>query len=510
MIPVLSRDQMRAFDADAIGTAKVPSLVLMESAGRGAADVLERELFGGRAAGKHVIVVCGTGNNGGDGFVVARHLLVRRARVETWLAGDPAKMTADCRANHDAFVGLGGAVFSIGSQRPDLATSLSHADVVIDAIFGTGLDRTVGNPLADVLATIDSAPCAKVALDVPSGMNADTGAAMGCAVTADLTIAFAFPKLGHLTSAGAMLSGHVHVVDIGVPRSAHGSPAAELVEMSDVRERLAPRTLDAHKYRAGHVAVIAGSHGKIGAALLSATGALRGGAGAATIATWPDAARALDQRVLEIMTARLPDDGNLAPIDAFLEHKRAVVIGPGLGTDPHAEAVVRHVLSTFEGPVVVDADALTMHAGHPEAFASASGKLILTPHAGELARLLGVTSEAVEHDRFTAVRNAAVRSASVVLLKGPHTLVASPGGRITVNDTGNPALATAGSGDVLSGLCAALACSLSPFDAALCGAALHGAAGDTWKEKNGDRGLLAHEIADALPAVIAGLVFDKS
>jgi NAD(P)H-hydrate epimerase len=234
---------------------------------------------------------------------------------------------------------------------------------------------------------------------------------------------------------------------------------------------------------------------------------MRGGAGAATIVTWPDAAAALEARVVEVMTTRIDDDGVVGgQLDAALANKRAVVVGPGFGTGERAREAVQHVLTTFTGPIVVDADALTMHAGALEAFGAASGRAILTPHAGELARLLGTTSEEIEADRFGAARSAAAKARSVVVLKGPYSVIASPEGRVVVNTTGNAALATAGSGDVLAGLTGALACSLPPFEAAWCAAYLHGAAGDAWKAQRGDRGLLAHEIGDAIPSVLRELL----
>jgi NAD(P)H-hydrate epimerase len=498
---------MRAFDIHAIETCRVPSLVLMENAGRGAADVVEREMLGGRAEGKRVVMVCGAGNNGGDGFVVARHLLARGARVEVWLAGDTAKMTPDCSANHEAFVGLGGRVAIVKPQALDpLRVALAGADVVVDALFGTGLDRPIGALFAGVVGFVNDARTRKVALDVPSGMNADTGVAMGTAVRADLTVTFAHLKLGHVTGHGAHLSGVLRVVDIGVPSSLRADHAAGLTEARDVRALLSPRPVDSHKYRAGHVAILAGSRGKVGAGLLAAHGALRCGAGAATIVTWPDAATALQSRVVEVMTAEIEEENPLGQqLDRLLANKRAVVIGPGFGLGDRAREAVQHVLLHYKGSIVADADALTMHAGAIEDFAAASGHAILTPHAGELARLLDTTSEEIDADRFAAARAAAVKARAVIVLKGPFSVIASPDGRVVVNSTGNPALATAGSGDVLAGLVGALACSLPPFEAAWCAAYLHGAAGDAWKAKNGDRGLLASAIADEVPPVLRDL-----
>jgi NAD(P)H-hydrate epimerase len=458
--------------------------------------------------------VCGSGNNGGDGFVVARHLLARGARVAAWLAGDPSRMTTDCRANHDAFSGLGGQIerVPIGASLDPLAGALRQADVVVDALFGTGLDREIAEPMASLVRAIAEARAtgARVAaLDLPSGLDADTGVSLGTAVEADLTVSFAHLKLGLVTGHGARQAGPVHVVDIGVPPSLVGDRSAELVEAADVGAHLGRRAIDAHKYRAGHVAVVAGSPGKVGAALLAARGALRAGAGAATILTWPEAANVLEGRMAEVMVTRLAPGADAGALrrsaDAVLAGKRAVVVGPGFGTDQAAHLVAGHILASFSGTIVADADMFTLHAGAPEALAVAGGHLVLTPHAGELARLLGRTADSVERDRFAAAREAAARTGAVVLLKGPYTVVTDPGGRTVVSGSGVPALATAGSGDVLSGVIGALACALPPFEAAWCGAFLHGVSGSAWEKEHGDRGLVASEIAEGLPDVLAAL-----
>lgn len=523
MIPVLSRGQMRALDAHAIATCDVPSLVLMENAGRGAADVIEREVLDGLARGRRVVVVSGVGNNGGDGFVVARHLFTRGADVEVWLAGELAKATHDCRANHAAFAGIGGKIARVplGGSLEDVGASLARADVAVDALFGTGLDRPIVEPFASVVRLLAERRASQgtlvAALDVPSGLDADTGAALGACVEADLTISFARLKLGHVTGQGARRSGPVHVVDIGVPASLRRDRAAELIESSDARAVLQPRAIDTHKYRAGHVALLAGSPGKAGAALLAAEGALRAGAGAATIVTWPEAASVLEARIPEVMVTRIAggeqdalggvDEGAIArSLDALLAHKRSVVIGPGFGTGDASRAAARHALSSFPGAIVADADVFTIFAGKPEQLAAAGGRLVLTPHAGELGRLLGRTSDEVEADRFAAAREAATRTNAVVLLKGAYTVVAAPDGRTVVAGSGSPALATAGSGDVLSGIVGALTCSMPTFEAAWCGAFLHGVAGTAWQKEHGDRGLLASEIARGLPGVLAALL----
>jgi hydroxyethylthiazole kinase-like uncharacterized protein yjeF len=520
MKPVLSRAEARAFDAHAITACGVPSLVLMENAGRGATDVIERELFGGAVKGRRIVVVAGTGNNGGDGFVVARQLRTRGADVSVWQTGDPARMTSDCRSNAAAFEGVGGKLRHAhnGEADEELRRELFGCDVIVDALFGTGLDRPISAELEPLVNQMNSAKEGGVrvaSLDVPSGLDADTGQAKGAVVSADLTVTFAHAKLGFLTARGSELAGAVFVVELGVPATPSSGSSAFLVEPSDVRKRLLPRSKATHKYAAGHVAIVAGSLGKTGAAALGALGALRGGAGAATIVTWEDAAAHLEARVLEAMVIALPsasagEDALRGSLDAALERRSAVVLGPGLGTGAMARVVAEYVLSSFEGTVIADADCFSLFRGEPEAFRNAKGRVILTPHAGELGRLLGCASEEIESSRFSFARQAASKTGAVVLLKGAYTVVAAPDGTTAITGEGAPVLATAGSGDVLSGLLGALACSLSPFEAAWAGAFLHGAAGGSWQRAHGDRGMRAAEIADCLPGVMRSLAVVES
>ena len=501
MIAVLSREQMRAFDQHAITKCKVPSVVLMENAGRNAAEVVEGVL----ALGSRVAVVCGPGNNGGDGFVVARHLAASGNDVTVYLLAEARKLSGDALLNHDAWLGLGGAVTYLPTE--DLsALELGDVDVIVDGIFGTGLDRDVGGRQRIAIERINAAGVPVVALDIPSGLHANTGAVLGVAVDADVTVTFAHPKLGLLTSAGAAHAGEVHVVDIGVPAELLHDHGAEIVEASDVAALLEPRPIDAHKVSVGHVFAVAGSAGKTGAALLVARGALRAGAGLATVCTFPDAADSIDLRALEEMTARIDPNALESSLDEILSRAGAIAIGPGLGLDERARRVVDHVVLGWDGPKVVDADAISHFAGRAAERARAKGSLVLTPHPGELGRLLGIESKDVEADRFAAVARAVELTGAVVLLKGPRTLIAAPGEFPVVNVSGAPALATGGAGDVLTGIIAALCSTLAPRWAAIAGAYVHGASAEEWCERVGaDRGLVAHEIADGVPAVLAKL-----
>lgn len=592
MIPVLSRAQMRAFDKHAINQCHVPGVVLMENAGRGAADVISAIIEAGGAGQRHppalpgvragstlptpgmnqglsaplrstppppmsmrpgslvpsgnprrmvedahaarvrsfpvrhvpspgqpatyplharVVVVCGSGSNGGDGFVVARHLLARGAEVQVFLTSPSEKVTGESRINHDAYIDLGGELIELPPAAPlaPLEAALEGADFVVDAIFGTGLDRPIHGHLADVIAVINAATCRCVALDVPSGLDADSGAPLGAAVQADETVTFGHLKIGLLTPDGARLAGNVHVVDLGVPDRpilAQVGHVAEVIRKETIGSFFHPREANLHKHQAGNVLVIAGSAGKLGAALLTARAAMRTGAGLVTICTWADAAAALQSRVVELMTAPIDPASIVASLDAALAGRRAVAIGPGLGLDDGARVAVDHVVLGWDGLKVVDADALTHFVGRPEALAAARGSLILTPHPGELGRLLGRSARAIEEDRFGAVREAVALTRSIVVLKGARTVIAIPDGRMFICMAGNPALATAGSGDVLTGIIAALACSLPLDCAASAGVLIHALAADVWRASTGsDRGLLASEIAELIPGLLATL-----
>lgn len=502
--PILTREEMRAYDAHAIEECGVPGVVLMENAGRGAADVIAEQ-------GTHgpVIIVCGTGNNGGDGFVVARHLLARGIYAETILLGTEDQVRGDAKTNLDALVGLGGHVTVVSHDDvSELEEALQTATLAVDAIFGTGLSRPVSGRYAAAIEALNDADCLCVALDIPSGIDANTGQVLGVAVRAGATVTFGHHKSGLFQGHGVTHAGSVVVMGLGIPDGAILEQVgfeASFIDPGAVHAALGERAPDTHKYRAGSVLALAGSEGKLGAALLVARGALRAGAGIATIGTWPEAARALSGRVDEAMTFALDPDDLDASLTQALEKRAAVAIGPGLGTDARARALSERVVLGWEGPAVVDADAITCFAGRATEIRQAKGPRVLTPHAGELARLLGRTSADVEAHRFLAARQASELTGATVVLKGPHTVVAT-GSRLDVCAEGNAVLGTAGSGDVLTGVTAAMSCALPPHDAACAAVLLHARAADQWVARTGaDRGMLAGDIADGIPAAIASL-----
>ena len=480
----------------------------MENAGRGAVDVIVRELALPLGSAARIVVVCGAGNNGGDGFVVARRLLALGADPRVYLLVKAERLTGDALSNYHSFVGVGGQVVELEpNQLSVLGAAIESARAVVDAVFGTGLDRPVQGFFRYAIEFMNGARCPIFALDVPSGLDADTGAVLGVAVRAGVTITFAQAKLGLMTASGLLHSGKLYTVDIGVPDTglAQVGYSAEIVEASDVLSALVPRSISTHKGSAGRVLVIAGSPGKIGAALLAAQGALRAGAGLVTIAALPETAALLDQRVLEVMTARIDPNRIEDSLDELSAKVDALAIGPGLGLDSSARRIAEHVALRVPKTKVLDADAISHFAGRAEALRGAAGELVLTPHAGEMARIVGGSAEAVEADRFGTLARAVALTGSVVLLKGHRTLIGAPEERVAINVTGSAVLATGGSGDVLTGILAAFGALLDIRRAAYVAAYVHGLAGERRSLQGIDRGVLAHEIADEVPAALGAL-----
>lgn len=472
MIPLVDRHGARAYDAYWIERG-VPSLVLMENAGRGAAEVAASRLDGDA----RVTVLCGTGNNGGDGLVVARHLRRRGQTVRVLMLGEPA--TPDAIANARAWTATGGALETWTGAPIDAA-------LVIDGLFGTGLSR----PLQDDAARMVQAIRAPVlALDVPSGLDADTGAALGVCVRAECTVTFGAAKRGLYTPSGRSYAGEIAVCDIGVPGDGV-TASAWLLEPADIQ--IPARRAIAHKNANGHVLIVGGAPGTIGAPQLAAYGALRAGAGLVSVASWEPAA--LAHLPMAVMCREIREE--------WPEHGlQAMVVGPGLGVDARAAGVFAHVTSdACTLPVVLDADVFTWAAGAPERLRRAA-KTVLTPHPAELARLLGVDTKTIEADRFAAVARAVERTAAVVVLKGAHTLIAAPGERTRVSPFVEPVLGVAGSGDVLAGVVGALLGNgQDAFEAATTAVWCQGAAA---AGVGVDRGLRPDEIADRLPAVMS-------
>jgi hydroxyethylthiazole kinase-like uncharacterized protein yjeF len=467
----------------------------MENAGRGALAWFSERA---PAALEQLVVVGGVGQNGGDAWVLARHLVLAGRTPSCVLIGDPSKVSGDALHNLHALERMGVPVQASGLAA--LESALRHATGVVDGLFGTGLDRPVAGVFAEAIARINASDLPCLALDIPSGIDANSGAVLGTALRATHTATFAAHKRGLHQHPGAAHAGEVGCVSIGVPCDVRDDFA--LLERADVVGWLPLRAADTHKGRGGHVLVVAGAPGRTGAALLAGLGALRAGAGLVTLCPRAGARAALDAKVIELMTADLPaglDDALLA-VNELLHEKHAAVIGPGLGVDADGCALSRRLALELTKPAVLDADTLTAFAGRVAELRTAAGARVLTPHPGEAARLLGSSSELVQRDRYAAVTRLAADSGCVVVLKGARSLIASPDGAVRVCPIDAPALAVAGTGDVLSGTIGALLAQLPAADAAAAGVFLHALAGNS--AARSDRGLLAHEVADALPSAL--------
>jgi NAD(P)H-hydrate epimerase len=506
MIPILDSRQMRAADEAAI-QAGIPSLTLMENAARGVACAV-RERF---PPGGTFVVVCGPGNNGGDGLAAAR-MLRETFRVRVFTLRDPDAYRGDPAVNAARARQVGLTLESLSAEggMEELSRVLAEAQGVVDALFGTGLDRPLEGPALAAVDAINRASRAVVAADVPSGLSSDTAELIGESVRASVTVAFGAPKVCHALPPARRRCGRLIVHDIGIPRSLlepKGHPL-HLATEDGVREILPARDRGAHKGDFGRVAIVAGSRGKAGAAVLAARGALRGGAGLVTVLCPASLEPIVVAALPEAMTQGMPEEDGALDAAAGGELARslsafdAAVVGPGLGTAAPTVAAVESLMAETLLPIVLDADGLNAFAGRAGVLGRRAGPVVATPHPGEAGRLLGRSAKDVQSDRLGTARELARVTGCCVLLKGEASLTATPDARVVVNSSGTPLLATAGSGDVLSGLIAALlAAGLSDRDAAAAGAWLHGAAGERLEESLGDAGLLAHEIADEVPLV---------
>ena len=508
MQPVLTAEQMRRVDARAVAELGIPGPTLMENAGRGAADVLfaalpEHALL---ARGLKAAIVCGRGGNGGDGFVVARRLKRAGARPDVWLAAEPHDLRGDAAVKF-AEMRRAGVGARIVDDPAEAAIALRRADVVVDALLGTGTRGAPTTLIAALIDAINASGRPVVALDIPSGLPADGGTPEGPVVRAWLTPTFAAPKLGLVIGIGTELAGRVAVVPIGVPEPEIARDVQTfLLERADVAPLFPRRARDAHKGTYGHLLVLAGSVGKTGAAVLCGRAALRAGVGLVTVGTAASAQPTVAALSLEIMTQPLPETAahSLAmkardPIVALAEARDAVALGPGLGLDDETRALARMLVSTLPRPMVVDADALTALADHLDVLRSAHGPRVLTPHPGEMARLLAGTVGDVQRDRVGVARDFATRHAVHLVLKGARTVIAEPDGRVLINPTGNAGMASGGTGDVLTGIVGALlARGIDVARAAPAAVYLHGLAGDVAAERVGEEALIASDLIDGL------------
>ncbi len=512
---ILTSEQMREADRRTTEDIGIPSIVLMENAGRQVVAAVEA-MFAD-VTELHVAVLCGRGNNGGDGFVVARTLLQRGVEVSTFLVGDVGQVRGDARINLEVLGHLGHTIVEISdSQAWELHFSeIRGCDMLIDALFGTGLSTPLAGLLETIVADINASDLPVVAVDLPSGLSADSAEPIGPHIDATMTVTLGAPKLPLVLPPGEAHCGDVVIADIGIPEAAIEAvdgPYLELVTRDLVRPLIEPRPADSHKGDYGHVLVVAGGRGKSGAAHLSAMGALKSGAGLVTVATPKSCQPIVAAMAPEYMTEPLDEgpDGGIA-FDA-LEHvltrqADVMAVGPGLGSAPGTVAFVRGLLERAGVPLVLDADALNAFADTPELLVGPEGRdVIITPHPGELARLVGVTTADVQANRIQVAQGFAETHQLYVVLKGHRTIVATPDGRVFVNPTGNPGMATGGMGDLLTGMVAAWLAQLLDAEAA-CKLAvyLHGLAGDLAEAAEGEVALTPSDVLGHLGDAVLDL-----
>ena len=495
--PLLDARQQQALDQWAIGAKGIAGIDLMERAGAGLADLVAERSPSGR-----IVVVCGKGNNGGDGFVAARLLRERGRDVDVLRLWPGAEPGGDAGRNLERLPGP--------APEPFDPSALSHAGAIVDAIFGTGFAGEPREPALGAITAINAAAdhAEVVACDIPSGVDGSNGEIAGVAVRAAATATFHAAKPGLWIAPGKAHAGEVRVIDIGIPPDGPVEPQIGLIE-TRVTQGIPRRGSASNKFAAGSVLVCGGSLGLTGAPCLASESAMRAGAGYVTAFVPASLNLIFETRLLEVMTVPLLDqDGSLRPDDVGLVLDRvsragALVLGPGLGRQPEAAQLARTLARAAELPLLLDADGLGAHVGELPSLRERSAPTVLTPHAGELARLLGCDSSEVEARRLESVRSAASQAGAIVVLKGDDTIVADPDGRAAISRGGAPALATAGTGDVLSGVIGAyLAKRMDPFHAACAGVFVHAGAGRIAAQEIGPEGVIARDVIEALPRAL--------
>ncbi len=507
--------EMQEMDRLTIGETGIPGIVLMENAARGAARVFLEHFSPDE--GSRVLILCGRGNNGGDGYVMARYLSQAGLKINVVVLAELDRISGDALTNLEIIKRMDPDICEVPdtSRISELRRRLGECDYIVDGIFGTGLNSRVKGFYAQVLEETNAAGKPLMAIDMPSGLNADTGQIMGVALKADLTVTFGFPKLGQILFPGAGLVGRLARIDIGIPKSVSERVKTRyhMIEPGYFSDLLRVDKKDIHKGDRGHLLIIAGSTGKTGAASLTALGALRAGAGLVTLCIPASLNPILEAKLTEAMTVPLPEtgEGSLSlrareEILRLAEGKTALAIGPGLSTNQETSALVREIVAGCDLPMVVDADGINALAGAPDSLRDLNERMILTPHPGEMGRLTGLKSREVQTDRAGTAEKFVEDYGCCLVLKGARTLIAEPDGCIYVNPTGNPALASGGSGDVLTGLISGLlARGLPVVKAAFAGVYLHGLAADLLSEDMGEAGLLAGELPHVIPLLMDSL-----
>lgn len=512
---IATTQQIRNIDRRAMREFGIPGPVLMENAASAIASEMERFLDG--LEGVKVGILCGKGSNGGDGLALARRLRVRGIPVRVALLAPFASLAGDAKLNLSILRKTDVEVVPNASPRA-VAEIIDWSDALVDALLGVGLSSPLKGTYAAAVELINMSGRPVVAVDVPTGINADTGEVMGTAVRADLTVTMVLPKRGLVLAPGSSFAGKVQVADIGIPSEAvEKEPIDLLMFGKDLAQGLmSERDRDAHKGDFGHLLVIAGSLGKAGAAVMTAKGALRSGCGLVSVATPVSLVPIIQQQFAEAMVIPAGEsiDGTLGigSEEELLKasgRMRACAIGPGLSTHYETAQVVKNLVQRMEVPLVIDADALNAVAGSADILAKAKAPVIVTPHPGEMARLLGISTDDVQRDRIGSAKGFAEEYDITVVLKGAGTVIATPEGDAFINAGGNPGMATGGTGDVLTGMIGSLlAQGYGPTEAACLGVYLHGRAGDLAAADKGEAGMIAGDLIEKIPGAIKQTMAD--
>ncbi|MEM7009473.1 MAG: NAD(P)H-hydrate dehydratase [Thermodesulfobacteriota bacterium] len=500
---IATREIVREIDRLTISKYGVPGLVLMENAGRATADVILDNF----AYADRIAIFAGGGNNGGDGFVIARHLISEGLDVDTYLLSDPKKYKGDALTNYKALKNSGGNIVELKNS----LRKYKQADVIVDAIFGTGLDREVEGFYKKAIDFINSQGVSTVSVDLPSGLDANTGQPLGTSVLADITVTFVLPKLGMSIYPGVEYAGEIYVADITTPKFLEDEIPYELLISESIRDILEPRYEDTHKGTYGHLFILAGSPGKSGAAALSALGAQRVGTGLVTIGVPKSLNLIMEQKTTEAMTEPLPETaletlGEISidrALEIIKERKTAVAIGPGISTTNETREFLYEIIRKTKIPILIDADGITLVADNPNILKEAKAPVVLTPHPGEMSRLANISTEEVQADRIGVALKFSSQYNCYLVLKGARSIISTPSGEIFINTTGNAGMANGGMGDVLTGIIGGLlAQRLAPSDACKLGVFAHGLSGDIVADENGETGIIATDVANKLPQAL--------
>jgi NAD(P)H-hydrate epimerase len=528
---VVTAEEMRSIDGKTIKVYGIPGAVLMERAGFAVASKIE-DIFGR----KKVIVVSGSGNNGGDGFVVARNLHNDSWDVKVFLTSKPEELKGDALLQYKAAVKFGVDIQPIKELLVCQLPVITRHSIIVDAILGTGLGKNVTGRLSEIIKFLNNSNVPIVSVDIPSGISSDNGQIMGEAIRADYTITFGLPKRGHLLYPGAEYSGKLFIEEIGFPKELLESEKVKvsLLTKNAVSTLTPERRRYSHKGNYGHVLIVAGSRGKTGAALMAAKACLRSGAGLVTIGVPDSLSEIFQSRVTEEMTLILPDkgDGTLSAnasdmiLDFLNEKADVLAIGPGIGVSADTQKIIKNIIKNSTKPMVIDADGVNSIKGERKVFKKARAPVILTPHPGEMARLLqqsgenppsppftkggqrGITVRVneIEKDRINTALSFAKETGTCLVLKGVPTIIAGSDGKAFINSTGNPGMATGGTGDVLTGMIAGfLSQGMKPVQASILGVYTHGLAGDIAASEKGEHPLIATDIIDKIPAAFYSL-----